>query len=357
MVEIVCSDNILESHTDTTIHVALSPWNLADDYNQHAGVTLYSLLSNCKDKVIVHILYDATLSKGYDGKENINRYKYQEIVDKFNSTIEYHHVQIPDWVSNIPAIKRFTPGSILRLYLPDILPKTVDKVIYLDCDTVVMTDIRILWSVPLDDYCIAACPDKILLSSSSNKRYWRKSQIPDDMYFNSGVLVFNLKAIRHKITIPFVDVMYGYMKAHNNLRWPDQDVLNWFCQGNYLQLDEKYNQFATLDTKNVSYEDGIIHYAIRELKPWRNYHGAVDDYYWNYLRKTPWYITEDDFIKKIRSAPDMHIALSLLNSNFVGCLSGTKKERIIFTIKFTISIWKNVFDSMLIVMRKSIINR
>ena len=52
---------IMNQDTEPRIHVAISPWDLTDDYNRHAGVTLLSFLDHCPNcKVTAHILYETS---------------------------------------------------------------------------------------------------------------------------------------------------------------------------------------------------------------------------------------------------------------------------------------------------------
>ena len=73
--------------TSSTIHIAISPWNLTDDYNRHAGVTLLSLLEHCSQPVTVHLLYDANLSIGKEKEEAYTKSCYQKICQKYNAAI------------------------------------------------------------------------------------------------------------------------------------------------------------------------------------------------------------------------------------------------------------------------------
>lgn len=55
-------------------------------------------------------------------------------------------------------MNRFTIGTMFRIMLPDIMPD-LKKIIYLDTDLFVNTDIEELWNLNIDNYCLAAAPD------------------------------------------------------------------------------------------------------------------------------------------------------------------------------------------------------
>ena len=54
---------------------------------------------------------------------------------------------------------RFTVGALYRLFVPQVLPNTVNKIIYLDSDLIVNLDIKELWQIELDDKILAAVPE------------------------------------------------------------------------------------------------------------------------------------------------------------------------------------------------------
>ena len=111
------SDNALEKR----LHIVLSPGNLSDNYNRHCGVVMYSLLEHCTQPVQFHILHNEKYTLGHEKEVEYNKLCYQKIADKFNAKILYHHVDVPEWTSNVPRINYFTPISLYRLYIPDIL--------------------------------------------------------------------------------------------------------------------------------------------------------------------------------------------------------------------------------------------
>ena len=327
---------------DLQIHFALSPWDLTDDYNRNAGVTLLSFLDHCpKDtKVTVHLLYDEKLCTGKEKETEYNKQCYQEIADRYNCELIYHHVELPESLKNHPNItKQWSEGALLRLFLPELLPE-VDKIIYLDCDVVVNTDIGKLWEIPLDNYYLAACLDdaRIYHSSKKCRKFYNRVGIPLYKYFNSGVIVLNLYEIRQK-NPDFIDIIFNFM-YENPVAFPDQDALNWYCRGNYLTLNQKYCVFSWWENA-MDYEgDCIIHYTIG--KPWKSYNGTIDDCYWRYLSLTPWCKNTGDLIHYLHQAPDVFKSLSMVKNDFFGWARGTRFQKILFAVDWTISIWLNL---------------
>ena len=81
----------------------------------------------------------------------------------------------------------FTPYAQLRLFA-DMIPELPEKLIYLDTDTIVNGDLNELFSVDITDYEIACVDD---LYNWLNPYRWKVKH-----YFNSGVLLMNMKNIK-----------------------------------------------------------------------------------------------------------------------------------------------------------------
>lgn len=297
------------------LHLVISPWDLTDDYNRHAGALLISFLENCSVPVNIHLLYDEALSIGKQNVENINKIYFERIAERYNSHVHFHHVELPSWIHTIPAVKQWTPGTLMRLCLPEILPN-VDKVIYLDCDMVVNTDMNVLWNLNVDDFPLAAVPDaSISLFRHKRKKYYKQINIPYTDYFCAGTLIFNLKWMR-EFYPTFVSDAFSFLKEHPDLPFLDQDILNFYFGTRYLKLDSKYNLFSSEEDALDRAKDAIIHYA-SSGKPWKRYIGPIDDYYWKHLIETPWCGSKQDALNYARKSPDIDLCFSALPDNMV----------------------------------------
>lgn len=336
---------------NSRIHVALSPWDLTDDYNRHAGVTLLSLLEHSSLPVTAHLLYDANLSKGKEKEEAYNKSCYQKIADKYRCELHFHHVEVPEWTKNLESVKKWTQGSLMRICLPELL-EDIDKVIYLDCDMVILSEIKSLWDIELNNYYLAACQDSdIPKFTHERKRFYEERGIPIDSYFCSGTLVMNLRRLRTEGN-SFSETMFSFLQKNQDLLFPDQDMLNWFCQGNYLPLDKKYNIYLWMIKEINLLNGGILHYTNGGQKPWKKYNGEIDNYYWKYLMQTPWCENPENILRYIRDAPDVTKAILLLQKNFFANIEGNRKEKVSTAAKFTISIWKDFFGGLLSIVKK-----
>ena len=281
------------------IHISLSPWDLSDDYNRHTGTTIASVLENCSRKVIIHLLYEEKFSRQNPAGAEANIQKYHQLASEYGAEVFFHAVTLPEWVndSDRKSLQHFTPGALLRLYIPKLLLNEISKVIYLDCDTIVKTDLAQLWDVPLDNYALAACVDA---ANSSNVRFYKDIYESHDIawtqYFNTGFLIMNLDKLRKTNYLP--DRIMTIICNSPDLPYPDQDALNSVFQADTLFMSQRYNLpvgmrmtdyrlMKKLGIRDGEYEDCILHFNGRK-KPWKVYSGVVDEEYWQYFKKTPW---------------------------------------------------------------------
>lgn len=193
------------------------------------------------------------------------------------------------------TIPHITRPTYFRLVIPDILKE--DKCIYLDTDTIVNTDLKELYDIPLNNNYIAGVwhPGVIGIENVICK----DADIPSsDQYINAGVLLMNLKQLRRNGMVKkFLDL------TSKNMRSQDQDIINNGCYGKISLIPLKYNVITKTADKSIedyqgSYSESelkeawnnpcIIHYADRN-KPWNSKDCVFMDYWWKYFRKSPIY--------------------------------------------------------------------
>ena len=185
-----------------------------------------------------------------------------------------------------------TLSALLKFIIPELLPE-LDKVLYLDGDIIVESDLEELYSTDLEDNYAAAVIDCASL-------YKRDSYVKAaKKYFNSGVMLLNLNKLREN------NVSKLLIEAKSNLAdftRLDQNIFNLVFGGKVKFLPLKYN-FTPLTIEsirskwnigdvnavyNTEYktkceallDSQIIHYASAE-KPWIEPNGALG-YRWKH---------------------------------------------------------------------------
>ena len=189
----------------------------------------------------------------------------------FNSDVDTVYLLIEDdefpkdlprtKVINVSDQKFFKPGgfnynsrwtymTLMRAALPKILKES--QVLSLDCDTIVDGDISELWELPLKDYYLAAGTEP-------------HKSINGNLYFNTGVAVFNLSKLRKdKKCDEIIEALDTRPFAFN-----EQDAFNDLCKGKILEIDPKYNSHQW--SRHIVEKPVIQHYA--GYGDWRQFEG------------------------------------------------------------------------------------
>ena len=155
------------------------------------------------------------------------------------------HVQL-DWLDARSAAlerailpPRLPMSTLYRLQLPELLPPEVERVIYLDADTVVRAPLDELWNVDLGASLLGAVRDPVLgWVGAPNTVDWRRFGLPPDLpYFNAGVLVVPLAAWREQ---QLGEHLVELVTTHR-FRDADQGALNVAVEGRWLRLAPTWN--------------------------------------------------------------------------------------------------------------------
>jgi lipopolysaccharide biosynthesis glycosyltransferase len=180
--------------------------------------------------------------------------------------------------------QHLTSATYLRLIAHEHISE--DKVLYLDCDTIVLGDLRDLYNVQLLNRQFAGVADP---NGASSSRVPRSS---DDVYINTGVLVMDLKALRDGDFFEKITLLY--QKHEQEITWLDQCLINKFAEGNKLLLDPRWNRqissektngrdFLVLARPDVS---SILHF-VGSYKPWQDWcNSTISNLWWEHARQT-----------------------------------------------------------------------
>lgn len=179
-----------------------------------------------------------------------------------------------------------------KLMLANLLP--VDRVIVLDCDIVVLDDLAKIHDLKFPaGIRLAACNDLV------TQRRLIERGLSSEHYFNAGVLIFDLEALRKENFFP--RVLEISRKELDKICCQEQDLLNLYFRGQYLHMDNRWNLFAGLTRRRIRkrfperkqalfaalQSPGIIHFTTK--KPWKCAlpGSPYDRYYRSYLKQTP----------------------------------------------------------------------
>lgn len=230
-----------------------------EKYAPYAGVSITSVLMNNREieEICIYILGEGLAEESEKRLENLAR-EYRrnlifidtdQLVDKMKA------LDMPTY--------RGSYAANMRLFLDEVLDSSVDKVLYLDADTVVDTSLEALLRMDMHGKSIGMVLDSL---GESHKEQIGLSK--KDEYFNSGVILFDLKRWREK---RYSEKIAGHVaEERNNYPAPDQDLLNIVCKGDILRLDIKYNfqpvHTAFSDRQYYHIMKPVVYYSEEEIK-------------------------------------------------------------------------------------------
>lgn len=258
-------------------------------YAPYLAVSMYSLLCNA-DK---SRLYDIVILHSALPEDST------ALLKRVGAHFPYCSVRMVDMTDFRESVKNCTHAYITaetnyRLAILGELFAEYDRVLYLDCDTIVEGDISELFDTDLcgkavggaeavearvfgmtkKGFFIDGCPYNF---EDYAKKFMGITDL--DHYFNAGVTLFDLKRCRKLTSAEAAVELLNKRKWMNN----DQDVLNMLFTGSIYKLDQKWNYTTNIEY-DISLRDprlrklfddvrrseyGIIHYTSGN-KPWNS---------------------------------------------------------------------------------------
>ncbi len=246
------------------------------------GVSIKSIELNHKgpEKIHFYLINDHITPE--------NRKKVEQCVTSDKLVI--HWLNIGDIISpeiQFPAENSAFPvTAYLRLLAAYIVPKDASKLIYLDVDTIVRTDISILWHTDIEGHVIGAVQDicKTVGCEWAGIPNYRELGLDGTAkYFNSGVMIIDVERWKQE------DLTNRVFKDLNNniehINFADQYGLNVTLYKQWFEIDPRWNCYSVFTMPDPF----LIHFL--DIKPiFKSYRGnkAYGLLFQEYLEATPW---------------------------------------------------------------------
>lgn len=277
-------------------------YTLDNNFISQVGASICSVCENNKNKHLCFYIFSEKITE--ENKDKLN-----QLVDSYNNGISIFEIgDLHQYFDFDFDTLGWNSVVLARLLCDKILPQTVNRILYLDGDTIVLRDLEELWEIDLANCSIGACIEPTV--DINRKRQLNMEEFP---YFNSGVLLIDLEKCRQEKT--FEKIIEYYRQNDGKLFAPDQDAINGCLKGKIFVLAPKYNFANTyyfypyktlckiagksgfvdrrIYDESMSYPT-IIHF-LGEERPWRkgNFHHFKNDYK-KFVAMTPWgYVQEN----------------------------------------------------------------
>lgn len=272
----------------------------SNDYSPLLTIALTSLLENNSNDfncINVYILDNGINQKNRD---NIN-----SLMERYPCRIKFIKIDIAASFNNYlwPVENNNAPPSFAtyaRLFTPSLVPEDIDKILYLDCDALILGSFKELWEMDLGDYYCAGALEPAV-NQDLKKEFWFFNV---NNYINAGVLLINLKKWREdNVEEKFIE----FLSAHRGEYYcADQGIINLLFDNKIKILPPKYNligafqrydynrarkvsgiktEFYTKEIVDESRENPVfVHFIGKDFAPWANKDNKYADMYKHYAK-------------------------------------------------------------------------
>ena len=271
-----------------------------ENYAKHAYVSINSLLDSneCEEYICIYIV-DNKISEA-------TKNEFLQLIGKYNRLDKKRDLKFVDFAEFEPYVRDANPcGSIStygRLFLPTLTE--IKKILYIDCDTIVIGRLRELYDTNITEYAVAGVQDIVALKirKEVGLNY-------GDRYINAGVSLMNLQYWReHEGTkrclefiesyngkVPFEDqgTINGVFKGHILVVPPRYNVMNSMLDYSAKQISvylEVENYYSDEEIEDAQENPAIIHFtAGYYTRPWLSKSNHPKAFiYRKYRGKSPW---------------------------------------------------------------------
>lgn len=198
-----------------------------DGFAEIAGVSITSLFENNPQehlKLVVYIL-GVNISK-----ENQTRFyqlgkDYGQEIVLIDASEEYEVIRKMKLSSY-----RGSAMTNLRLHFDKLIPESVQRILYIDCDTIICDSLEAMCEFSMNEKLLAMAMD------AYGKLLWNDK---NTIYYNAGVLLIDCEKWR---TENWREQIEQFIECSTeNLAHPDQDVFNTVCREEIITLPMRYN--------------------------------------------------------------------------------------------------------------------
>ena len=273
------------------------------------GVSLASVFDNNIRMDEIHVyIFETQISDN-------NKSKLNQLAKEYDRTL--HFIPMPNINETLElGLKDVGKAgwffnSYMKLFLDELLPNDVERVLYLDSDVLVTSDLTELWNLDMHGYCAAAVIDCL------GEAYYKVLGLSKEAkYCNSGIILEDLvnwkkKKIGERVN-EYCNKNGGYVF------FMEQTAFNAALQGEILILHPKYNVYSMMQI--LSYEELIK------------------------LRKLERFYSEQEILEAINNPVMIHLTNSFMLTNRAWHENSNHPERELYRKYKSLTPWKDSPD-------------
>ncbi len=229
----------------------------------------------------------------YVAHSSLTEEDFNKINGCINENMKIHPLIVDEsCFDSAPVLSRISKATYYRLLLGSFLPENIDRILYIDPDTVVINPLDEIYNIDFNGNIIAASPHTYGVVESVNLS--RLGLDKKTHYINAGVMMIDVEAWRKTITTE--EIIQFVARNIKKLKLSDQDAINMIFEGRILFVDErKYNldektyyHYSVLGKINLDWVEKntvVIHFNGGK-KPWaeKKYRGKLGGYFERFKR-------------------------------------------------------------------------
>jgi lipopolysaccharide biosynthesis glycosyltransferase len=195
------------------------------------------------------------------------------------------------WLKDVEAslplnIRHISIETYYRLFAQFVLPRHLDRILWLDSDIIIKASIDKLYDQAIEGVPLVAFPN---MGEADRGGNIERLGLPHDYtYFNAGVMLLNLEYLRNNTTIE--DLISFCVHNCNSFKQQDQDALNLLYH-DYAKVinDQRFNCMVNasgcFSAPDIADQASVIHYAGWQ-KPWKiKWQNTFSCYWWDVKRE------------------------------------------------------------------------
>lgn len=250
-----------------------------DNFNIQAFTSIISLLDNVKESITINIIHP---------NQEIARLIPLKITDHRN--LKLINIKIfNDYQYEFPNIEgvHISEATYYRIFMDNYLNKNIPYIVYIDSDIICVNDpteiiLNTINELHISNQLLAAKTESFIESTNDDR--FERLQI-NSKYFNAGLMIINYQ--KWKIENVQENLIKILKENFSKIVFWDQDILNMYVNGEYLELNEKLNTYTqSIDMKLNFYESLLIHF-VGSKKPWLTsgaFENASESYHTNFRK-------------------------------------------------------------------------
>ena len=184
-------------------------------------------------------------------------------IEKFGGTFKYVDVSSKiDKLQAMGACSYVSYAVYSRIFIGELLPDLKGKVLYLDCDTLIVDSISGIFDTELNGNPLALAPD------AAHPAYKRVISLPEDKpYYNTGVTLIDLEEWRNRKCTE--RLMEELQSPHGRNPLGDQDIIVRVLNDEITELDRRWNFLSQYLLYGRTEKPAIYHFSGNTLgRPW-----------------------------------------------------------------------------------------